>query len=305
MGNHSAPRQSDHTGSQSHNFRMNRRQTLAALAAGLLLPRTLLATEATSSREAQDDALRLIPFDKLTEPTQRKIWGVIERPTIFRRMPTHVVNCDPDMHTFLIRNPEVVVNIWQVMGISNVQVKRTSDFSWSGSDGAGTTCQCEVVYGTDDMHLLYADGFYEGPLFKRKLTGRCVLALHSQAGVGREREPLIGERMDMFLTLDNIGVDLVAKTLHPMIVKTADANFTETTNFLAKISQSSERNGQGMQNLGNKLTNVQPPIREKFIKTAGLVNERAALRDSRSATVPVSTPVREGVTSRNASRTAD
>lgn len=301
MGENSAPIQCGQGGSRG-DVRLTRRELLSGLAASLFLPSCLWSAEATSSREAQDDALRLIPFDKLTEPTQRKIWGVIERPTIFRRMPSHVVNCDPDMHTFLIRHPEVVVNIWQIMGISNVQVKRTGDFSWSGSDGAGTTCQCEVVYGTDDLHLMYADGYYEGPLFKRKLTGRCVLALHSQAGLGRDREPLIGERMDMFLALDNLGVDLVAKTLQPMIVKTADANFTEAASFLAKISQSSERNGPGMQNLGNKLTNVHPDIRERFIKTASLVNERAALRESRTATTPVSTAAGEGIPARPATR---
>lgn len=304
MGDHSPQRSCVQSSAQDRLPGLNRRQAIGLIAAGVLLPGWLAASEATSSREAQDDALRLIPFDKLTEPTQRKIWGVIERPTIFRRMPSHVVNCDPDMHTFLIRNPEVVANIWQIMGISNVQVKRTGDFSWSGSDGAGTTCQCEVVYGTDDLHLLYADGYYEGPLFKRKLTGRCVLALHSQSGIGRDREPLIGERMDMFLTLDNLGVDLVAKSMQPMICKTADANFTETANFLAKISQSSERNGPGMQNLGKKLTNVQPPIREQFIRTAGLVSERAALRETRGTTMPVSTQVPESVSGKPA-RTAD
>jgi hypothetical protein len=304
MGDYSPPRLESQPSACNRRGQLSRRQALGLLVAGVLLPKWLTASEATSSREAQDDALRLIPFDKLTEPTQRKIWGVIERPTIFRRMPSHVVNCDPDMHTFLIRNPEVVVNIWQIMGISNVQVKRTGDFSWSGSDGAGTTCQCEVVYGTDELHLLYADGYYEGPLFKRKLTGRCVLALHSQAGLGRDHEPLIGERMDMFLTLDNLGVDLVAKTLQPMICKTADANFTETAGFLAKISQSSERNGPGMQSLGKKLTNVQPPVREQFIRTASIVNERAALRETR-ASAPVASQAPASISSRSTSRMAD
>src|SRR5262245_19827523 len=72
----------------------------------------------TNSRAARDDAARLIPFDKLDPAVAAKVKSVVANPTIFRRMPTQVFDCDPKMYVFLLRNPEVIVNIWQLMGIT-------------------------------------------------------------------------------------------------------------------------------------------------------------------------------------------
>ena len=105
---------------------------------------------------------------------------------MFRRMPINRVECDPELYRFLIRHPEVVVNIWQLMGITQVDIERKGPFTLTASDGVGTVTETELVYGTHDIHLIYCQGSYEGPLFPRRLTGRCVLLLKS------DFEPLDG-----------------------------------------------------------------------------------------------------------------
>src|SRR4029079_4374284 len=102
---------------------------------------------------------------------------VCERPTLFRRMPQKSMACDPAMHLFLMRNPEVVVNIWKLIGAASMTAERQGPYAWKGADGAGTNCDVELVYGTENVHIIYGDGYYEGPILKTKGTRRRVLVL--------------------------------------------------------------------------------------------------------------------------------
>ena len=254
---------------------------LSLVLAPLLGARPAAAAEtADSSEKVRIEATRAIPLAKFNEETQRKILSVVEQPSVFRRMPAKTVDADPDLFLFLVRNPEVVVNIWQLMGVSNMTAKRTGDYTWTGDDGSGTVCNVELVYGTDTMHVLYGEGYYEGPLFKKKTYGRCVLVLTSQAAQGQDKRTYVGSRLDVFLTVDNVGVDLLARTLHPLVGSTADTNFEEAAKFVGRISQTAESNAPGLQRLAEKLTDCQPSVRERFAAVAGLVQQRAAIRST-------------------------
>ena len=263
---------------------LSRRSLLAsaaALAASCAAPPAFAARrdEADTSAQARDEAIRSLPLNTLTAETRRKLMAVIERPSIYRRLPQQSIDCDPSMFMFLIRNPEVVVNIWQVMGVSNMTAERTGRYAWKGNDGQGTVCDIELVYGTDDLHVLYSDGCYEGSLLKHKLTGRCVLVLKSAQGQATNRRLVVGNRMDVFLQIDNQAADVVARTLSPWVGKVADANFHESCFFASKLSQTAEQNPQGMQRIVDRLNNIEPPVREEFAKVAAAVQQRAALRD--------------------------
>jgi hypothetical protein len=232
--------------------------------------------EADTSQQARDDAIQSLPLNELTAETRRKLMAVCERPTIFRRCPQKSIICDPALHVFLIRNPEIVVNIWQLMGVANMTADRQGPYLWKGSDGAGTTCDVELVYGTDNLHIIYSDGYYEGSLLKHKVNGRCVMCLKTGYASGPDRRPYIANRLDLFLQIDNLAADAVARTLSPWVGKVADANFQESCVFASKLSQTAEQNGPGVQRLTEKLTRVQPPIREEFSRVTSTVPERLA-----------------------------
>lgn len=268
---------------------VDRRSWLAACAlaaGGVLIPRwpPLAAAadpgEADTSDEARQEAIRVLPLDKLTAESRRKVMAVCERPSMYRRLPQKTVDCDPDLHRFLVRNPEVIVNIWQLMGVSNMTAQRTGAYLWAGNDGTGTVCDVELIYGTEDLHVLYGDGFYEGSLLKRKITGRCILILQSGYAQDPARRWLVGNRLDIFLQIDNAGADMIARTLAPWVGKVADANFSESCKFTGRISQTAEQNGPGMQRLADKLTNVEPEVREQFARVSAAVQQRAAVRDA-------------------------
>lgn len=270
----------------------SRRQLLASVLGGgawlLLGDAPAIAAgpnQADDSMQAKESAEKAIPFDKLKPETRAKLLSVVDRPSLYRRLPIQAFDCDHEMHVFLVRYPEVVVNIWQLMGITSIQAKRTSDFTIEGNDGAGTVSRIDLVYGTPEMHLFYCEGSYEGSLFKRKLTGRSVMLLRSGYGLDRAKRPIVTDQLDVFLTIDNAGAELVAKTLHTTVGRTIDANFVESTKFLTRISEAAERNGPGMPTLAAKLNNCTEEVRRDFSVVSTGVSVRNAERVA-SLTVP-------------------
>src|SRR3954447_4376678 len=256
--------------------------TLAAAGSGLLLPRSMKAAaaeEADTSPQAREHANASFPPSELTAETRRKLMAVCERPTIYRRLPQKAVHCDPALHVFLIRNPEVVVGIWRIMQVASMTADRQGPYLWKGNDGAGTTCDVELVYGTDNMHVVYGDGFYEGSLLKHKVTGRAVIVLQSGYGHSADRRPYVANRLDLFVQIDNLAADVVARTLSPWVGKVADANFVESCIFTSKLSDATEKNASGVQRLADKLTGVDPPVREEFSRVAAAAGQRAAMRE--------------------------
>lgn len=240
---------------------------------------------ATSSREARKDALDSIPRDKLSEDQIEKIRSVVNKATIYRRMPTQVIRCDPDLYLFVMNHPEVVANIWQLMGIEDIVLEPIDGGRFLADDGAGTRGTGEFLFRNHDTHLVYAEGRYDGPLFAKPVDGACVMLLKS----GYAREPdgyyYITVRLDMFVRLDHVGLDLLAKTFQPLVVKVADYNFIATTNFMQSLSRTAENNPRGMQRLSERLVNLQPDVRQAFMATTMLVAERASQSETRKASL--------------------
>ena len=230
--------------------------------------------KAETSRAFRDQAIREIPFKGLTPAAQKRIAAVVTKPSMFRRMPVSVIRCEPKLHQFLVRNPEVVINIWQLMGITKVTADRTGTFSLDAADGAGTTSSVELVYGTNDTHLFFCEGQYEGPLFRKPVEGRCVLLLKTGHRKMNDGSYSVTNRMDVFVQLDHVGMDALTKTLHPLLGKSADINFTETMKFVERISQTARQNGPGMERLAERLDQVAEPTRQEFTQRTTSIYEQ-------------------------------
>ncbi len=226
------------------------------------------SADGQSSREARIAAIRSIPFDQLTPDATKRLRSVIDDASYFRRMPSQNVACDPEMYVFLIRHPEVVVSLWDVMGMTNVTLERVGEYQLLGNDGAGTKCKLDLVYGSDNLHIYQSNGAYSGNLWARELEGRCVVCIHSRPGKRADGSPGIVAWMDAFLKLENVGADLAVKALGPFVSKTADHNFAECAGFFSQISQTASTNPQGLVRVATQLPRVTPPVRESFVATS-------------------------------------
>ena len=209
--------------------------------------------------------------------------------SIFRRLPTQVIACDPNLYLFLIEHPDLVVNMWEVMDVSDMRLEKTGPDKFRANDGVGTAGHVEYLYRSYDTHILYAEGSYNGPLFINPVHGKCLLVLKT----GYVREPsdkyYITCRLDAFIQLQNVGVELVARTFQPLVGKTADHNFRETAAFMSMVSRSAEHEPKIVQQLAAKLTKIDDQDREQFCELANEVAVAALDRESlavRTGTAP-------------------
>lgn len=229
--------------------------------------------EGTSSRDVRGAAAQSLPLARMNKRTQELVGDVVNNPSFFRRMPTQQIECDPQMLQFLIRRPEVLVNIWELMGITKVSADRTTQHSFRANDGAGTQCVCDLIYSDDRVHVYYGSGDYSGSMTPRKVKGRCVCVLRTRDFSASKSEPAVAGTMEIFLKLDNFGADMLTRTLGPFVGKTADYNFVETAKFVAQISQLCSHSPAAAQGLAMRLTSVDESVRHEF---AGLAAQIAA-----------------------------
>lgn len=261
--------------------RLSRRAWLRGALAGAALTgiaphaRAEDGAEATSSRRTRDEAVREIPFDKLGRSARSRIDQVLADVTIFRRLPLQVFPCDPTLYLFLLDYPEVVVNIWQVLDMTQVSLERTSATTFRADDGAGSRGTVEVLHRTPTRHLIYSEGAYEGPLFQRPLRGRCVLLLSTDYVRGAQSKTVVRSRLDTFIQLDHVAVEAVLKTFQPLVGKLADHNFRETASFIELLNRTAEQNPPGIERLAERLTSVPPEARERFVEVALAASQRA------------------------------
>jgi hypothetical protein len=234
------------------------------------------AADPASSRDSMQEAIAKIPLNNLNAEARQKINVVLDKPSFFRRLPAEAIHCDPELFLFLVRHPEVLVNIWDLMQITKVELQRVAPFEFRGNDGAGTTCKSELIYGTPNLHIYYGTGVYSGPLMARDVSGRCLCVLSSSSAVGPGGKPKVGSQMDVYMKLDSVGADLVTRTVAPVVGKTADSNFRETASFISQLSQVCETNPTAVQDMAQQLQKVTPEVRQQFMQTAWQVALKAA-----------------------------
>lgn len=232
----------------------------------------------SANQAAQQEAIAAIPFQQMTPEAQAKLLSVINRPSLYRQMPTTLIESDADLYQFLVRHPEVIVNMWDLLGITKVSIARTSDFQFEATDGAGTVTQIELIYGDQNVHVVFCEGAYEGPLFKRLLTGRCVLILRSAYSQTMDRTTYVTSRLDVFLQIDNAGTELIAKTLQPVVGSTADRNFTDSLKFVGQVAKAAEEKPDRIQAMSQRLTKISPRVRDNFASLTSVVAQRYAAR---------------------------
>ncbi len=227
--------------------------------------------EATTSAAAKQEAEKAIPWGDLSHQDQRLVRYVVQNATLYRRMPTRVVDCDPAMFSLLCQRPEVVVNLWNVMGLSNLELERVSDNVFRAHDQAGTTGVLRVLdsryeEGAQNRLLLFVDGSYHSPPLPGPIEAKCVLLLRTGSTIETNGRPYVAGRLDSFVMFERKAAELAARTLRTMIGATADHNFTETMKFASVLSRSAESDPDRVASLTPQLDRVSLEARDELIR---------------------------------------
>jgi hypothetical protein len=253
---------------------------------------------ASTSESVRHEAAHAIPLDKLAAEDRARVESVLANTSIFRRLPVSVVDCNPDMYLFLVRHPDVVINIWEMMKVSRLELRQVDDNQFRIVEPAGTVAKFGLVYQSHDMHVLYGEGTYEGPLLTRPVKGRGVLVL--KCGYVRETNGryYVTSRLDSFLTIEPAGAELFGKTVSPLLGKTVDNNFAQTTAFVGSLSRTAEVNHRGVERLAKQLTHVSPEVRARFADVVAAVAQKPAVAAAAEETEQAAIANRPGSPSR-------
>jgi hypothetical protein len=162
------------------------------------------------------------------------------------------------------------------MGITRMQLDRLDARQYQVADGEGTKGRMEYLYTSPEVNVIYSEGTYDGPLYPRTVRGKCLMLLRSDYRRDSSGRYSVVTLLDTFLAVDNLGVEVLAKTFQPLIGKAADHNFTETANFVANLSHTAESNEAGLLRLGRKLSRVDAQTRERFLQLVSAVPQKLA-----------------------------
>ncbi len=253
-----------------------------------------------ASRSSRQDAINAIPLARLTPAAQQRITAITSRPTLYRHLAQQSIQCDPELFLFVVRHPEVLVGIWELMEITEVQTQRVGDYQLRAVDGSGTDCTVDLVYGDSTTHVYVADGFYDGKLTPNAVHGKGVFLLRCQHGFDAVGNPVVEGTLDCFVQVDHLAADLIVRTFGPLIGRTAENNFSETARFIDQLGISSRNNPAGMEELAMRLPQVSEPVRTQFAaavrQTAARHHVRAASRrpEVSRVSMPVAVPASAG-----------
>lgn len=241
-----------------------------------------------ASSTAKESAIRSIPLDKLTEQDRENVSKLISGSHIFRRMPIHVVPCDPQLYLFLVRHPDVVVGIWEELGISRLHMKQVGPLEYQTQESGGTVGTSKFIYQDNGTHLIWVDGVFNNPLLTQPVRGTSLLILRTGYVQESDGQSYITSRLDTFTHIDNVGIEFITRTLQPLMGKVADNNFVQTSAFVGSLSRTAEANPKGVRRLAANLQRVDPEVRKQLGLLAYQVAERSELRHAqRLAAKPV------------------
>jgi len=245
--------------------------------------------EATSSEQAKQEAIQSIPLERLSSEDRADVQSVLSEVSLFRRLPVGVVDCDPSLYLFLVRHPDVVVNIWDVLDLSKIQLRQIDEERFQLTEPAGTTATLRFLYQSHDTHVIYGEGTYQGPLLSRPVQGRAVMVLKSGYVLETNGRHYITNRLDCFLTVAPAGAEVLTKLMSPWMGKTVDNNFIQTVSFVGSLSRTAEVNQHGVLRLASQLKEVRPEVRVRFVALAADLGERSSLSDGHSETAKTQT----------------
>ena len=241
--------------------------------AGLSALAAALGDGGSSGRDAREAARRAVPLQGMDAADRRAAEKVLRNPTLFRRLPVESFTCDRALLDFALDRPEVVVDIWRVLGISRLSLDPVAPRQWNMSDGWGTVGTIRQLHHERTPEggtlVLLGEGGYKGSLSPQPLSGSCLLLVrYRPTAAGQDGISRHSMQVDAFLDADGVGLEVVTRTLQPLIVRSSASNLHEICQFMSSLTAAAAENPLGVTRLAGRLTKVDPADRQTFAALA-------------------------------------
>ncbi|MDR1384102.1 MAG: hypothetical protein LBJ67_09690 [Planctomycetaceae bacterium] len=245
------------------------------ISAQLLRPKK---TEKDTQNSKENKTNIKIPWEQLDARTTQLIRGVMDNKTIYRKMPEQIGYCDAELYDLMVQHPDVVVGIWELLGITQISLTETSPNHFLLREGTSTTSHIEILYKSKNLCIVYAKGEYETPMLPRAIRGESVLFLTSRFGKDKKGRPVVQSNLDAYVQIQNSGADMLARVLVPVVGKVADGNFEQAVGFVMNISESAENDYEAVQSVALKLSHVRHEVAEELALLAEAIYDRETNR---------------------------
>ena len=242
--------------------------------------------KASTSKECKEAAIQSIPFEKLKRADRDRISKLLQERSIYRRLPVHVAQCDPKFYEFCLNNPDLVINIWQVFDITDLEMKKVDENKYWGRDDEGTEGTVEFLYHDHERTVIYIEGQYDGPITPKPVAGRALMVLRSGFIRNTDGKYYATSQLDTFTQIDNVAIDFFTRTLQPLLGRIADNNFVQTSAFIGSLSRTAEANPNGVKGLSEELKAIDDVTRGEFVEVVDGVASRATRQASYEAKEP-------------------
>jgi hypothetical protein len=274
-------------------------------------PEVTPVSTGTSSRRARSAAIDELGLHRLPRPNQQLVQGVIDEISLFRRLPSYRCEVDPQVHDYFVHHPDVAVGIWRAMGISELELSRTGEWSYSMDTRDGTTGRINVLYRSRESCLILCNGMFKSPFLQAPIAARSVMHVRTQFSTDQQGRTFATHQADMFVSFPSQKVESVAKLISPVSNVIVDRNFQEISLFIHVMWLAMGRQPGWVEQIVEHLEGVTEAQRKELIKLTArvYVDTQTALRRSNGepasldairppttggSTQPVSTTRREG-----------
>ncbi|MDR1291107.1 MAG: hypothetical protein LBK06_07900 [Planctomycetaceae bacterium] len=226
----------------------------------------------------KQNAIKKIPWDELSTPVKQKISSLIQNHSVYHCLPSQAIFCDPEVYQYFLEHPDLLVGFWENLGVTQIALREKDTDLFNLVETTGTVADVGTLYRSTNYCVVYAKGEYKSPITTRKIDGEALLFLQSRYARNSENEPIIVCKLDVFIKLDNLGADLLAKLFATSLGKIVDCNFEQTLGFVSHVSDTSAISANSVKRLTRSVKSVRAEVRNEFVDVVDRVSVRAARR---------------------------
>ena len=216
-----------------------------------------------------DQAIAQIPFERLAPEARRKVGGVLDGYAFHRRTDVQVFRADPALYCYMIERPEATAALWRAVGIANAGVWRAGDGRFSVDDGQGTTGVGEILYQDHELHVLYAHGAYDGPVFPALVRAGLLIIVRSGFFRDTDGHVYVSHRADIFVKPDSEATRVLTRGLRTVAAGLAEERMSEALELVALMARYLTMNEQHALRLVNQAPGLSAEVRAELRQIVG------------------------------------
>lgn len=242
-----------------------------------------LRGDKSAAASLAEQAIAQIPFERLTLEARAKAAEVLDGYSFHRRSPVQIFRADPELYSYVVDRPEATVALWRAVGLTDIRVRDLGGGRFSADDTRGTTGVGELLYQNHEIHVLYAKGAYDGPLFPSLARASVLIILRSGFFRDTDGHVYVTHRADIFVKPDSEATRVLARGLRATCAGLAEQRIDEALVLVAALARYLSANERHALRLAEQAPGLSPESRAELRQ---VLEQRLAASTSPAVVVP-------------------